>query len=448
MKTTFFWLLSSSIILVTIALISLMNYLIDETELNMSFIKQEHQQELLNYGLEAEKLYLSGDTRKLEQWLIDLQEKESTWIAIVQSSLDPILGTEMDPKYMSSFVLGRGVTWKVHLYFDLNPVMDLPFVDKNTHFLIRLPERMRPGAYWKHTDLLLKLAVPLLPLLLLTLLIYRYLMSPLQRLKVATKKFSEGDLKARVRPSLGHRNDELTELADVFDQMANNTSDLIIKQRQLIADLSHELRTPITRMELAIGGAKQGIAQTELIPRLEKEARELRTLVEDTLTLAWLENEKPSLQGEEFNLIELIEIILEDAKFEFPNAQFITQFPKNDQKINCNQRALGQALENLIRNALKYSPIEKPITIAVEDNSSNLVIKINDLGKGVPEELLESIFQPFFRVDKSRDKRSDGFGLGLALARRQVEAMSGRLKARNSCPGLEMNISLPYSYLK
>ncbi|WP_413701840.1 ATP-binding protein [Psychromonas sp. KJ10-10] len=331
----------------------------------------------------------------------------------------------------------------MHLYFDYNPVMEIPFIDKHTHFLIRLPERMRPGANWKHLDVLLQVGLPLLPLLLLTWLIYRYLMSPLQRLGNATRKFSEGDHKVRVRPSLGSRNDELTDLADAFDLMAENTGQLIIKQRQLIADLSHELRTPITRIEMAIGSAKQGIAQSQLLPRLEKETNEIRTLIEDTLTLAWLENEKPTLTGDCFDLTELIEVIVEDARFEYPDATIVCQMPEQLAMTNSSQRALAPALENLIRNALKYSPRDSKVSISVEVISQQIHILICDQGKGVPEELLDRIFQPFFRVDKSRDKNPTGFGLGLALARRQIEAISGSLRASNLNPGLKMQITLP-----
>lgn len=445
MKSTFFWRLTASITLATIALFSVINYLTDETELHMSFIKMEHQQQLRDYAKQAEALYQQEDKQRLLYWLQALQEKENTWVEIVGSNLTPLIDGDKQRTYLDRMLLGRSLDWKIHLYFENNPVMEIPFVDKNIHFLIQLPDRMRPGTYWQHLDILIRVVLPLLPLLLLTLLIYRHLMSPLQRLAIATKKFSEGDHSVRVRPSLGLRSDELTDLADDFDQMAENTSQLIIKQRQLIADLSHELRTPITRMEMAIGAAQQGISQEKLLTRLEKETGEIRALIENTLTLAWLENEKPKLSGENFDLIELLEIIIEDAEFEFPDAHFITHFSKTCPLINCSQRALTQTLENLIRNALKYSPVNKTVSIEITQRGDELCIFISDQGTGVPEEFLESIFHPFFRVDKSRDKKPDGFGLGLALARRQVEAMSGSLTARNINPGLQMQIKLPYT---
>ena len=445
MKNTLFWRLSASITLATVVLFLFINYLTDKTEWHMSFIAIEHQEALKNYAKEAEKMYLNNENEALKKWLQTLQKKEKTWVAIVKSDLEPILGTHIQQDYLDRFVLGRGVDWKIHLYFNYNPVMEVPFVDKHTHFLIQLPNRMRPGAYWKHMDLMLQIALPLLPLLLLTWLIYRYVMSPIQRLAIATKKFSSGDYNARARPSLGIRRDELTDLADTFDQMADNTSKLIIQQRQLIADLSHELRTPVTRMEMAIGSSKQGISVDQLLPRLEKETNDIRTLIEDTLTLAWLENEKPKLNGEPLDLTELILVIIEDAKFEFPEAQFIIDLPQQLILENCSQRALVQALENLIRNALKYSPVEKTVSIKVEYNQEHVNILISDQGSGVPEEHLENIFKPFFRVDKSRDKKANGFGLGLALARRQIEALSGTLTAGNIPVGLQMKIQLPHT---
>ena len=444
MKNTLFWRLSASITLATVVLFLFINELTDKTEWQMSFIAEEHQRQLRDYAKQAEEMYLKGETEVLSVWLKTLQEQENTWVAIVKSDLNPILGTQMQQDYLDRFVLGRGVDWKIHLYFNYNPIMEVPFVDKHTHFLIQLPTRMRPGAYWQHVDLILQIALPLLPLLFLTWLIYRYVMSPLQRLAIATRKFSAGDYNARARPDLGIRRDELTDLADAFDQMAENTSKLIIQQRQLIADLSHELRTPITRMEMAIGSAKQDIAIDQLLPRLEKETNDIRTLIEDTLTLAWLENEKPKLKGEQFDLIELINVIIEDAKFEFPKAQFIIDLPQQLSLADCSQRALVQALENLIRNALKYSPIEKAVTIKVNQDVDVVNILISDQGTGVPDEHLENIFKPFFRVDKSRDKKPNGFGLGLALARRQIEALSGTLKATNAPTGLQMKIRLPY----
>ena len=443
MKNTLFWRLSASIFFVTVGLFSFISYLTDKTQLEMSFIKIEDQEQLADYAKHAENLYLQDDFQTLQNWIEELQQTENTWVAIIDSTLTPRFGSRIDKKFIEYFRLGRETDWKIHLYFDENPVMELPFSNKHTHFLIRLPDRMRPGTYLKPVYLLFQVALPLLPLLLLTSVLYRYLMSPLQRLRVATKKFSEGSFDVRVRPSLGKRKDELTDLADAFDQMAENTSELIIKQRQLIADLSHELRTPITRMELAIGASKQGISESELIPRLAKETADIRSLIEDTLTLAWLENEKPILIGEPFDLIELIDVIVEDAKFEFPTAHFELMIPKQLILNNCNQRSLTQTLENLIRNALKYSPNNKTVSIKIKTTDQALCIFISDQGNGVPDALLESIFQPFFRVDKSRDKNQDGFGLGLTLARRHIEANSGTLIAKNLYPGLQMIIQLP-----
>ncbi|WP_413691643.1 histidine kinase sensor domain-containing protein [Psychromonas sp. KJ10-2] len=144
MKNTLFWRLLASIFFVTVGLFAFINYLTDKTQLEMSFIKTEDQQQLINYAKQAEKLYLQGDQQALQDWITSLQQTEKTWVAIITSQLTPEFGSYVDKKFNEEFRLGRGVDWKVHLYFDQNPVIELPFLDKRTHFLIRLPERMRP----------------------------------------------------------------------------------------------------------------------------------------------------------------------------------------------------------------------------------------------------------------------------------------------------------------
>jgi len=197
----------------------------------------------------------------------------------------------MDDYFVENFALGRDVSWKIHLYFAQNPIMDITFADGHTHFLIRLPQRMRPGGYWTYTSLLLQIALPMLLLAILSVVIYRHVMSPLRQLETATKQFSEGDYQVRVRDDLGKRNDEIAALASTFDSMAERIGTQIQTQRHLTSDLSHELRTPLTRVELALSIAEQSSPDDESLQRIRHECQQMRELVEDALTLAWLENE-------------------------------------------------------------------------------------------------------------------------------------------------------------
>jgi two-component system sensor histidine kinase PfeS len=243
------------------------------------------------------------------------------------------------------------------------------------------------------------------------------------------------------------KNDEITALAETFDLMAERTESLIITQRQLIADLSHELRTPITRVELAVNCLQEG--DTSAITRIQKDTQVMRKLVEDTLTVAWLENEKPQLNQESLELVDLLDCIIDNARFEYPNIKIKTALPNLLPLQKSNNRSLGQAIENVVRNALRHTPEGNNICIALTKNSSHCELIIKDNGPGVPDQHLHNIFKPFFRIEKSRNNESNGFGLGLALAKRQIEAVGGSIIAFNlketesELYGLGMSIKLP-----
>jgi len=284
-------------------------------------------------------------------------------------------------------------------------------------------------------------------LILLTLIswmLYQHIMSPLRKLEVATRKFSQGQFDIRVRDLIGNRSDELAELTNTFDRMASRISDLIMGQRQLISDLSHELRTPLARLDVALESLKKEQGGTDSIGRVEKESLQIRKLVEDTLTLAWLENERPLLTAEDIDLVDLIDVVVEDAQFEFPGRHINAELPDNAPLGKSNHRSLGQALENIIRNAMRFTPLGKFVKVSLTSAQDHYQIDIVDQGPGVPEEFLEKIFQPFFRVDSAREDTASNFGLGLALAKRQISAIGGQVHALNGgSGGLLMRIVLP-----
>ncbi|WP_445395396.1 histidine kinase sensor domain-containing protein [Zobellella sp. An-6] len=443
MNRRLLWKLCATIAFGTVALFWLLGYLVDHTEHSMSFIAPKHRKTLLDYGAEAERLYLAGDAQALATWLEQLQQREHTWAAVVRSRLEPVAGI-IGQRFWEGFGLGRSVEWKIHLYFAENPIMEIPFHDRHVHFLIQLPQHMRPGGYQPHTRVLLQIALPLLLLVLLSLVLYRHLMSPLRQLEKATRRFSEGDHQVRVRAALGKRNDELARLADTFDRMAERTGRLLQNQRHLIADLSHELRTPLTRIEMAVDWAEQAPDKAEALARIRRDGELMRRLVEDTLTLAWLENERPRLNGDDLDLIDLLDSLIDDARFEFPGHDICASLPRQAPLTGSSQRALGQAIENMLRNALHHTPPGGRVSLALTPDGTGYRLHIDDQGPGVPEAHLNDIFLPFFRLDGARQGQAGGFGLGLALARRQLEAAGGRVHASNRPEGgLRMTLWLP-----
>lgn len=445
MNRRLLWKLCAIIATGIVAMYYLINALALQTEENMSMLALQHRHELQDWAQQAQELYEGGDKQAIKQWIEDLQQRENTWAAIVSLEIEELFGTPGHEHLYLGSNLGRSVDWKIHLYLEHNPVMEIPFTGRPISLLVQLPERMRPGSYWPTIKLLLQVCLPMLLLAMLSVLLYRHIMHPLRALEHATRAFTRGDFSVRVRHQLGSRKDEISQLANTFDQMAARIGDLVVSQRQLIADLSHELRTPLTRLDIAVANARSALPADSNLHRIERESGHIRRLVEDTLTLAWLDNEQPDLQSEDIDLVDLIDVIVDDANYEFPDRTIERQLPSSAPLLQSNHRAVGQALENVLRNALKYSPADKPIDIELSIKDGEYQILVNDHGPGIPQQALESVFQPFYRLDSARSD-GKGFGLGLALARRQINAVGGHISAINrEGGGLCLQIVLPQS---
>lgn len=421
---------------------SLINYVTLKAELEMSMLAQTDKDTLVAWSAHAENLYEQQDLQALNSWLDELQETETEWAAIVSHTANVLAGEPL-PNTYTGYSLGRSIDWKIHLYFPNNPTMELPFKRHQASFLIKLPQRMRPGSFWAQTKFLLQFVLPLLFLVGLSWIIYRHIMQPLHALKFATESFSKGDYSARIGDDLKNKGREFSELASTFDNMAKRIGAQIVAQRQLIGDFSHELRTPLARLDLAIENAENRSAAQQ-IARIDKESSIIRRLVEDTLSYAWLENEQIRHGDESFDVVDLIDAIVDDARFEYPQHLIECDLPESLLLHYCNHKALGPAIENVLRNSLKYSPEQSLVKIRLQASSSKVSITIVDQGPGVPEHNLDKIFLPFYRVDASRQKTNDSFGLGLALAKRQIASLGGEIQAHNVTPtGLKIKMSFP-----
>jgi len=417
-----------------VAFFYILSVLTTRTEEGMSFIAETDRNQLKAWGKEAERLYLSGDKVALDDWLTALKKQENTWLAIASFNIEHIGGEDLEEVLADGRHFGRSVDWKIHLYFEVNPVMEVLFSEAKGSFLIKLPKRMRPGEYWLTTRIIMQILLPMTLLILLSTLLYRHIITPLLQLDNAASAFSQGDFNVRVRKLLGNRNDELSHLASTFDQMAIKIGELISNQRQLISDLSHELRTPLTRLDIAVNNFDTNNSSQHL-DRIARESNHIRKLVEDTLTLAWLENEKPIIKQEDVDLVDLLDVVIDDAKFEFTDRELKFTSPSNAVIQNSSHKALGPALENIIRNALRYTPASKTVAVTLEQHQDNFSIKVIDQGPGIPEQYLDKVFHPFFRVDNSRIAGNDSFGLGLALAKRHLHSVRADVTAENKLHG-------------
>jgi len=267
---------------------------------------------------------------------------------------------------------------------------------------------------------------------------------PIVRLQRATRALAAGVLDTRVGGPVGRRRDEVGTLARDFDAMAEQIQALITDKEMLLRDVSHELRSPLARIRVALALAQRKAedpAQQDL-ERIDQETERLDQLVGQILTLARLRSSSLERHAQ-VDLNELVSEVVADARFEQPEVT-ITFEPGAVPPIQGNSSELASAIENVLRNALRYSEAGGQIEIQLKPTSTEVGITITDSGPGVPEEDLKRLFEPFYRVDPSRDHQQSGYGLGLAIAARIVERHGGRLEARNQPGGgLAMSFRLP-----
>lgn len=290
----------------------------------------------------------------------------------------------------------------------------------------------------------------------------RYVVGPVRRLQAAARRLAGGDLGARVgsSPGLMHRHDEFSELAVDFDDMAARIESLLTAQRRLIADISHELGSPLTRVNVALGLAfrKVGPECHPELERIKREAQRLNELIRQLLLLSELENQGSRESAEAIDLPDMVGEIAADAEFEASNRRCrvrVTAASANgreeDATVRGNPYLLRSAVENIVRNAVRYTAedsevvIELEVRAATDDGAgTRAVVRVRDHGPGVPMEALAHLFTPFYRVSEARDRQSGGTGLGLAITRQAVEAHGGTVSAANHPEGgLIVEVVLP-----
>lgn len=274
-----------------------------------------------------------------------------------------------------------------------------------------------------------------------------YITSPIRHLRKATNRFAEGKLDTRVMPAMGKRRDEITQLAKDFDHMAEQVQQLIATQKRLLNDVSHELRSPLARLQVAIEmGRQQPEKINELMQRIEKESQRLDELVGELLTLSRLEADIHQHEHDYFDINGLVESISEDVRFEASNQNKQLELSLTEEMLmNGSIELLRRAIENVMRNAVFYTPEHSQVDIKVRKKSNSISILVCDSGKGVSDDKLADLFQPFVRINESHQNiKVPGFGLGLAIARRAIELHGGDIQAYNrEGAGLCIEMSLP-----
>ena len=301
------------------------------------------------------------------------------------------------------------------------------------------------------------LPVPGLIILVITSGLVCYLLAwvltmPIVRLRAATRQLAAGDLSARAGANSSGRRDEVAGLIRDFDTMAERLENLVKAQSRLLNDISHELRSPLARLNVALGLARQrsGPESASMLERIELEASRLNELIGRLLTLARLEDGEQRVPSTPVFLDEVVLNVAEDAEFEAQarHCHVHSDIPTGDWSVRGIPSLVHSAIENVVRNAIRYtregSTVEIHLARETGADGAQAVVSVTDSGSGVPDDALEKLFQPFYRLGDDRGRQTGGVGLGLAITERAVRFHRGRVSASNRPEGgLRVEIRLP-----
>jgi two-component system sensor histidine kinase CpxA len=325
-----------------------------------------------------------------------------------------------------------------------------------------------PNTFWMHVALAMAISA------CFALLLAAYITAPLARIRASARRVARGDLSAHIGDLRFGRSAEILALASEFDQMTARLRDLVEGQRRLIRDVSHEMRSPLSRMRIALELARANVKEALLEPaeavlesatagrepgggrnfsgteavnqldRIEREAERLEEMIAQAIQLTRMETTTPS-KVEDVALDQLLADIASDAAFEAQARPCALHIAQNEPLVvRAEADLVASAIENVVRNAVKYTSADSTVSIRLDRIEGQARIRVRDCGPGVPAGDCARIFEPYFRTDVARQRKSGGSGLGLAIAKRAIERQGGRIHANNAeGGGLEVEILLP-----
>ncbi len=380
---------------------------------------------LLFLADEAQRIYLRQGPRELASWIGHFQQATG-----VQSHLVNLQGRDLsDSSDRSQILANIERTPFLIRRVGRRVIVGRRTTDGNAVLILMPDTRLTAYPFFVPQQLWVLLCVAALSYLLA-----RYLTNPLRRLNEAVRRLGEGDLKVRVRAD---RNDETGRLALSFNHMAARIEQLIASQQRLLLDVSHELRSPLARLNVAVELARGVDRPNAELDVIQQQADRLNTLVGSLLQVSRAEADPGSLHLEPTVLNSLLLDVIADCRIEADRASCRIELHADAPvEMQANAELLRRAVENVIRNAIRYSPAGGAIDVSLAGHE----IRVRDHGPGVPEQSLPFLFDAFYRVEGQAAPQ--GTGLGLSIARRAVELHGGRISARNAAPGLEVRMQL------
>ena len=403
---------------------------------------------------EAVNAYQSGGEHGAHDYLEELWRKEHVRAFVFDPSGKELTGHQHIPPWIEesrrNVSFHRG--WLDNLMPDRIKREALTLDGKRYTLVLELPPGPRVF-FGPHEIPGLGIMIAVISSGLVCYLLARSMTSPVTRLRKAAQSLAAGDLTARTGAPAGGPRGEMIELMRDFDRMAERLEGLVDSQSRLLKDVSHELRSPLARLSVALGLARQR-STPEIegqLNRIELEADRLNQLIQRLLTIARLESGADGIRKSSLSLRELVENVAHDAEYESAGRRIRVDADGDDEfLVEADPDLLRSAVENVVRNATRYTATGTTVEARLErqrnSNGEEMVIRVSDSGPGVPDTSLAKIFEPFYRLDDARNRQTGGAGLGLSIADRAIRLHGGQISASNRKEGgLEVEIRIPAS---
>ncbi len=405
--------------------------------------------------LEASSNLQSGGREGLEQWLRKLPDDLKIQVFVIDGKGRELLGRRIP--YSIEIAMRRfgsdrdrsvGTPPDSNRLRPARPLTRLIGPDDRVYTFFATPRGGRGGDWLNEYTLAYFLIIALLASASVSYLLARAISRPVSRLREAAVAIAAGNFDTRVTKSVGARRDEIGHLARDFDRMADELQRAWHQQTELTRNVSHELRSPLARLRVALELARREAGDLPEFARIDKETERLDELIGQILDYAKMDagtGEDPA----PIQLDEVLQLVVDDVEYECRSAGIegvtVELSVEGSPRINGFATALSSAIENVLRNAVHHSPANRPVVVTLGQSSSQAVIEISDQGSGVDETELESLFEPFFRSRSAQsDGQKNGTGLGLAIAWRAVKKNGGTISASNVPDGgLRVTIELP-----
>ena len=399
------------------------------------------------YTRSAVNIYEHGGKASLAEYLDEIHDASFLQSTLLDSQNHDILGRGVPPGAEDVLAKARatgqtqfhiGLLW-VGAAVDERPEGKYILVAK-----VLVPRRLVLGGALEVG--VLRWILPCVVGALVCLFLARHISAPIRTLQRVAGQIADGDLSVRASPAIGPRRDELADLARDFDKMTDRIQALLRKQQGLLGDISHELRSPLTRLNVSLELVRRG--KTDAIGRMQADLDRLNTLIGQVLTLTRLQTHGDRKTETPVNLRAIVESVAEDARFEVEEeGKSVVISHASDCWLKADPALLRSCIENVVRNAVHYTKPQTEVAVSLDligGHSKSAQILVADHGQGVPPEALDRIFEPFYRVTEAHEHQTGGTGLGLSIAQRIAIIHGGSIRARNrDGGGLEVEIWLP-----